>query len=169
MAKYFGLSSSGAPQQFSTVNTSGGAGDADKIPALDAGGKISMTMMPSGIGADTRTVTAGETLAAGDLIYLDSAGEAFKADANVEAKAAVGFVLAGITAAASGTAYFGSGIITGLSGLTAGSFYFLSNSTPGSRALYASLTFSAGDIIQKVGYALSSSELYFEPQPHIVW
>lgn len=168
MAKFLKRGSTGLPTEEAAVSSSSGAGDAGKIPELDGGGRLSSTMMPSGFGADTRVVTAGETLAAGDVVYIDSAGEAFKADANTESKAAIGFVLAGITAAATGTVYLGSGIITGLSGLTAGSRYFLSNSTPGGVALYSSLTLGAGDIAQMVGHALSTTELYFEPQDFIV-
>lgn len=149
-----------------TVDTSAGAGDAGKIPSLDGSGKLDLSFMPSGIGGDTRTVTAGETLAAGDLIYLDSAPEAFKADANTDSKAAIGFVLAGITAAATGTAYFGSGIISGLSGLTPGAKYYLSATTPGGIA--TTKPSGAGDIIQQIGVALSATELYFEPQDAIL-
>jgi len=152
--------------QESTVDSSAGAGDSGKIPSLDAGGKLHTSFMPTGFGADTRTVTAGENLAAGDLIYLDSAGEAFKADANSEAKEAIGFVLASVTAAATGTVYFGSGIITGLTGLTAGARYFLSASTAG--GISTSKPTGASDIIQQAGFALSTTEFYFEPQSAIL-
>lgn len=159
--------SGGSPfTQESTVDTSAGAGDSGKIPSLDTSGKLDLSFMPSGVGGDTRTVTAGETLAAGDLIYLDSAPEAFKADANADTKAAIGFVLSGITAAATGTAYFGSGMITGLSGLTAGAKYYLSASTPG--GITTTKPSGSGDIIQQVGVAVSATELYFEPQDAIL-
>ena len=158
--------STGSPTtQESTVDSSAGAGDSGKLISLDTSGKLDSSFMPTGFGADTRTVTAGETLAAGDLIYLDSTPEAFKADANSDAKAAVGFVLAGITAASSGTAYFGSGIISGLSGLTPGAKYYLST-TAGT--IDTAKPNGTGDIIQQVGVALSATELYFEPQPAIL-
>lgn len=148
-----------------TIDTSAGAGDSGKIPSLDASGKLDLSFMPSGVGGDTRTVTAGETLAAGDLIYLDATPEAFKADANADTKAAIGFVLAGITAAATGTAYFGSGIISGLSSLTPGAKYYLSTTAGG---ISTSKPSGAGDIIQQIGVALSATELYFEPQDAIL-
>ena len=168
MATFLKVGSTGLPTTESTVQSSAGAGDSGKIPGLDAGGKLDTTFMPTGFGADTRTVTAGETLTAGNLIYMSSTPTALKADANADAKAAVGFVLAGITNGATGTAYFGSGIITGLSGLTPGGRYFLSNTAAGGVALYSALTFTSGDIIQEVGYALSATELYFEPQRAIL-
>lgn len=152
--------------QESTVDASAGAGDSGKIPSLDTGGKLDLSFMPSGIGSDTRTVTAGETLAAGDLIYLSVTPEAFKADANSEAKEAIGFVIAGITAAATGTAYFGSGVISGLTGLTPGARYFLSATTPG--GISTSKPTGTGDIVQQIGRALSTTELYFEPQDAIL-
>lgn len=148
-----------------TVDSSAGAGDEGKLVSLDAGGKLDLSFMPSGIGADTRTVTAGETLSAGNLIYLTSTPEAFKADANSDAKAAIGFVLAGITAAATGTAYFGSGIVSGLSGLTPGAFYYLST-TPG--GITTTKPTGDADIVQQIGHALSTTELYFEPQSAIL-
>lgn len=152
--------------QETTIDASAGAGDAGKIPSLDGSGKLDLSFMPSGVGGDTRTVTAGETLTAGNLIYMSSTPEAFKADANSEAKEAIGFVLSGITAAASGTAYFGSGIISGLSSLTPGARYYLSAATPG--AITTTKPSGSGDIIQQIGFALSATELYFEPQPAIL-
>mgnify|MGYP001406828442 CR=1 FL=1 len=159
--------STGSPfAQESTVDASAGAGDSGKIPSLDSGGKLDLSFMPSGVGGDTRTVTAGETLSAGNLIYLNSTPEAFKADANTDTKAAIGFVLAGITAAATGTAYFGSGMITGLTSLTPGAKYYLSATTPG--GITTTKPSGSGDIIQQVGVAVSSTELYFEPQDAIL-
>lgn len=168
MATFLKIGSSGLPTTEVTVQTSSGAGDSGKIPGLDSGGKLDLSFMPNGIGADTRTVTAAEALSGGDVIYLNGSGAALKADANAVAKIAIGFVLAGIASAGTGTAYFGSGVITGLSGLTPGALYFLSNTTPGGVALYSSLTLTSGDVAQPLGHALSATELYFEPQPAIV-
>lgn len=149
----------------SSVDTSAGAGDSGKIPSLDTSGKLSTTMMPTGFGADTLTLTAGETLAAGDLIYVDSGGQAFKADADASAKAAIGFVLAGITSGATGTVYFGSGLITGLSSLTVGALYYLSSTAGG---ITTTAPTGTNKIQQQVGYALSATTLYFEPQRSIL-
>lgn len=166
--KYLIVNTSTGPAitQESTVDSSAGAGDSGKIPSLDASGKLDSSFMPTGFGADSRTVTAGENLSAGDLVYLNSSGEAFKADANSQAKEAIGFTLTSITAASSGTIYLGSGIITGLTGLTAGSRYFLSATTAG--GISTSKPTGAADIVQQVGFALSSTELYFEPQDSVL-
>lgn len=159
--KFLKVGSTGFHTEESAIITSAGAGDASKIIGTDAGGKLDSSFLPSGIGGDTRTVTAGEALSGGDLVYLDSSGEALKADANAVAKAAVGFVQSAISNGATGTAQFGSGIITGLSSLTPGAAYFLST-TPG--AITTTPPSGSADIVQPVGYALSATELYFEPQ-----
>lgn len=163
--KYLIVGGATGVTQESTIDTSAGAGDSGKIPSLDAAGKLDSTFMPTGFGADTLSLTAGETLAAGDVVYVDSAGEAFKADADASAKAAMGFVLAGITASASGTVYFGSGLITGLSSLTPGAVYFLSSTAGG---ITTTAPTGTGKIQQQVGYAVNSTTLYFEPQQPIL-
>jgi hypothetical protein len=64
--------------------------------------------MPTGIGADTASITASEALAAGDLVNIyDSTGaKCRKADASTSGKEAHGFVLAAVESAASATVYF---------------------------------------------------------------
>lgn len=161
MAKFLKVGSSGITEE-ATVGTSAGAGDSGKLANLDANGKLDITFMPTGVGGDTQTLTAGETLSAGNLVYVNASGSVLKADASAASKEAVGFVLSAITNAASGTVYFGSGIITGLSGLTAGSAYFLSDSTPGS--VTTTPPTGTNKIVQRVGRAISTTVLYFEPQ-----
>jgi hypothetical protein len=58
-------------------NASAGAGDAGKVVALDAGGRIDSTMMPSGIGAETALIMTSEAIASGDLVNIyNNAGTA---------------------------------------------------------------------------------------------
>ena len=114
--------------------------------------------LPTGSG---ETYTAGEAIGAGDLVYVSASGTVMKADANTSTKAAVGFAPSAISNAASGTIIFGSGKITGLTGLTANAFYYLSNTTTGAIALHSSLTYGNNDIQQKVGIAESTTVLRF--------
>lgn len=165
MAKFLKVGATGVAEE-ATVATSAGAGDSGKVPNLDSSGKIDISFMPTGVGGDTQTLTAGETLSAGNLVYVNGSGSVLKADASAASKEAVGFVLAGITNAASGTVYFGSGVITGLTGLTAGSAYYLSDSTPG--GVTTTVPSGSGKIVQRVGRAISSTVLYFEPQAPIL-
>ena len=138
----------------------GGAPNADKIPALDANGRLDVTMMPSGIGADTNTVTASEALAAGDLVNVyNLAGNARvrKADATSPGKEANGFVIAAVANGATATVY-SEGTNGQVSGLTPGQ-QFLST-TPG---LATSVAPSAsGNVLQRVGMAFSATSLNFE-------
>ena len=125
---------------------------------VDAQGRL--TAASNGTGT-AETYTAGEALSARDLVYIGPSGTLLKADANAVGKQAQGFVPSAISNGASGTVIFHSGKITGLSGLTAGSLYFLSNTTPGGISLYAALTYGTGDIQQAVGMAESTTVLRF--------
>ena len=139
----------------------GGAGSENKIPALDSAGRLALTMMPVGVGAAVKDVVTSEALAAGDIVNLHvSTGlKARKADATTE-KEGVGFVLSAYDSAATATVYF-EGIITGLTGLTAGSRYFLAK-TAGAVTTDVS-AYAAGNILQYLGIAISTTELKFEP------
>ena len=52
------------------VQASAGAGNAGDLVSLDDSGRIDNSMMPVGIGADTSTISASETLAAGDWVNV---------------------------------------------------------------------------------------------------
>lgn len=141
------------------VTTSAGAGDASKVVALDAAGRIDSTMMPVGIGADTATITTSEALSAGDLINIHNStgAKVRKADATTAGKEAHGFVMAGFGSATSATVYF-EGTNTGVTGLTPGP-QFLST-TPGLAT--ATAPSAAGNIVQRVGIASAATALNFE-------
>ncbi len=164
--KYLGLHSSGFPQQVEGLQTSAGAGDAGKIPALNSSGKIDITMMPSGVGTPTQSMTAGETLAAGDFVYINTSdsNRIYKADADAIGKKAIGYVLAAASVAASVTVYF-EGINDQLSGLTVGSDYFLSATAGGVTTTVPS---SAGQIAQYLGTAISATAIPFKFSPPII-
>lgn len=137
--------------------TSTGAGDAGKIPALDSGGKLDISLMPSGIGAATITVATSENLAAGDFVNLYNNGgtiNARKADANAN-RVAHGFVLANVTSPANATVYYGD-VNNQVSGLTVGATYFLSETAGG---VVTPAPTTAGSIVQRLGVAQSATEL----------
>src|SRR5512139_3232941 len=89
---------SGVLTEKTAIQSSAGAGDAGKIPALDAGGKLHSSMMPTGTATETDDITASEALSAGDFVNIyDSAGaKCRKADATTAGKEAHGFVLAAV-------------------------------------------------------------------------
>ena len=88
-----------------------------------------------------------------------------KADADSASKAAVGFVLSSVSNGATGTAYLGGGLITGLTSLTSGAAYFLSQTAGGITTTAPSGT---NVIVQSVGYAASATVLVFLPQQPVL-
>jgi hypothetical protein len=165
--KFVYLGTSGLTEKQATT-TSTGVTDAGKIVALGGDGLLDISVMPVGIGADTRVAVAGENLNAGDLVNLyNNAGviTARKADATGGiAKQADGFVISAVTSGQNATVYF-DGTITGLSGLTPGAIYYLSTTAGG---ITTTIPTTATYIAQSVGKALSATELTFEPGEPIV-
>lgn len=145
--------------------SSSGAGDAGKIAQLDGTGRLDSTMMPVGLGADTAVVTTSEALAAGDFVNIHNStgAKARKADASTAGKEAHGFVLAAFGSGAAATVYF-EGTNTQVSGQTPG-VVFLSAS-PGLSAGAAPT--GAGQVVQKLGIAISATAINFEAQQHVV-
>jgi hypothetical protein len=144
--------------------TSAGAGDAGKIPALDSSGRLDDSFMPVGIGADTKAIVTSEALTAGDFVNIyDVAGTATcrKASAADATKLAHGFVLDNVSSAANATVYF-EGANTGVTGLTAGTTYVLSASTPGAVVALASAPAADGNVLQVLGVATATTEINVE-------
>lgn len=165
-AKKYMTMSGGKQQLESAQDSSAGAGDAGKIVALGADGKLASNMMPPGIAADSAaSLTASENLSAGNLVNIWNDGGTLKvrkADASSAAKSADGFVTAAYDADDTDVEVIFDGTIAGLSGLTLGAEYVLSDATPGGTLAIASAPSDAGDIIQYVGKAKSTTELIFE-------
>lgn len=153
----------GVVQRVNAIISSAGAGDANKIVATGADGRLDSSLMPVGIGADTLTVQASENLAAGDFVNIhDVTGSARvrKASAADMTKPAVGFVLNGVTSGANATVYF-EGSNTALTGLTIGADYILSPSTPGA-AVLATTALTAGQAYQRLGVATGATAMSTE-------
>jgi hypothetical protein len=157
MAKYLDQISGNAREVNATV-ASAGAADAGKIIGLDASGRIDVTMMPTGIGADTASVTTSEALAAGDFVNIhESTGvKVRKASAASVATEAHGFVLSAFASGAAALVYFEGTNPTGQSGLTGGDV-FLSPTTPGKGQ--SAVPTTAGQIVQVIGTAVSATSV----------
>ena len=155
----------GTITEVASLQSSAGAGDAGKIPALDAAGRLDNSMMPSGIGADTASVTSSENLAAGDLVNIwnSTGAKVRKADATTAGKEAHGFVLSAVTSPAAATVYF-EGSNTGVTGLTPGPQFL---STPAGVAT-ATAPSGAGNVVQRVGFATAAAALNFQAGVPIV-
>lgn len=132
----------------------------------DAGDKINdnFTELYDLVGG--ATMTASADIAAGDFVNIHDSGGAKirKADADDGTKPADGYAPDAILTAADGVIYGPGSLLSGLSGLTPGSSYYLSTAagtitdTPPS---------SDGNLVQYVGRAVSATELFFNPQPGV--
>ena len=146
--------------------TTGGSGDANKIAAFDASGKLTAAMMPAGIGPDVFTCTVGAgALSAGQLVAIVNSSGVPNADPadNTNSRPAFGYVNAAFSAAATATVYK-YGTITGLTGLTIGGLCFLGTAGAITQTPVAP---GSGYISQVIGVASSSTTVEFNPQMYI--
>ena len=147
------------------VQTSAGAGNAGDLVSLDDSGRIDNSMMPVGIGADTATITASETLAAGDWVNVwnNSGAKVRKADATTAGKEAHGFVLAAVTSGNPATVYF-EGTNTQVTGQTPGPVYLQTTAGTGGTTIPS----ASGNVVQQVGVAVSATAVNFERNMPVV-
>jgi hypothetical protein len=146
--------------------TSAGVGDAGKIVQLDGTGKLDVSLLPTGIGADTSVIQTSEALSAGDVVNVHDVAGAFrvrKADATSSGKEAHGFVLAAFGSGLPATVYF-EGSNTQVSALTPGVRYL--STTPGSTT--STPPSAAGNVVQVVGLAVAATVLNFDRGTPIV-
>lgn len=161
-AHKFLKNNAGVIAEEAAIDSSAGAGDAGKIVALDATGKLASNMMPVGVDIETSSITASEDLSAGDFVNVwESTGaKARKADASTAGKEATGFVLAGVSSGNAATVYLPGQENTGLVGLTGGKTYWLNTVAGGVTDTAPS---GSGNIVQKVGRASSATTIIFAP------
>lgn len=149
-----------------STTTSVGAGDAAKVVALDTSGRIDSSMMPTGIAADTAAVTASETLAAGDLVNIwNDAGTAKARKAD---------------ATTAGKEAHGF-VLSAVSSAATATVYFEGTNTAvtGLTAGPQFLTTTAGtagstapsgsgNVVQRVGFATSATAMNFQSNDPVV-
>lgn len=138
---------------------SAGAADAGKTVLLDGAGRLDATMLPVGIGADVGSITASESLAAGDFVNIwnSSGAKVRKADATVAGKEAHGFVLAAVASGSAASVYF-EGTNTAVTGQTAGKVFLAT--TAGTATSTAPS--SAGNLVQVIGFATTPTSINFQ-------
>lgn len=158
----------GVLNEVQAKDSSAGAGDAGKIVALDAAGRVALNMMPAGVGPENQSVMASETIADGDFVSLhDVSGtlKARKADATDNTKLAHGYVLVG-GASGSMLDVFFDAANTACTGLTAATRYFLSATTPGKPT--TTPPSGTGKVVQELGMAFSATTIAFRPTSGVV-
>jgi hypothetical protein len=163
VAKYL-TSVNGVATEIVAPVTSAGAADAGKLPALNASGKLDATVMPTGIGADTRALVTSEAIAAGDFVNIPAgAFTVRKADATAVGKEAVGFVLSAFASGATATVYF-EGTNDQVTGQTGGPVFL--STTPG--AATATPPSAPGNAVQNIGFAVSATAINFQSNRPII-
>lgn len=145
--------------------TSAGAGNDGDLVALDSSGRLDNSVMPVGIGADTSTISASETLAAGDWVNVwnNSGAKVRKADATTAGKEAHGFVLAAVTSGNPATVYF-EGTNTQVSGQTPGPVFLQTTAGVGGPTVPS----ASGNVVQQIGVAVSATAVNFERSTPVV-
>lgn len=115
-----------------------------------------------GVGIGTRALTTSEALAAGDMVNVWNDVGVTKvrlASALAKGKDASGWVGQAYAVGATATVNFGA-VNTSGSGLTSGPLWL--STTPGKAQSVAPA--GAGLVVQRVGFAFSSTEFMFQPQ-----
>lgn len=145
---------------------SAGSADAGKLPMLDASGRLDTTMMPVGIGADTSQVLTSEALSAGNFVNIYS-------NAGVFTVRKADATVAGKEAHGFVLAAYGSGVLA--------TVYFensntaLASLTPGVQYLSivagtcsSTPPSASGNVVQRLGVATSASSMNFESSDPVV-
>lgn len=154
------------PYEVEATVVSAGAGSAGDVVALNASGKLDVSVLPTGIGPDVVVIEASENLGAGDFVNIyESAGTVYVRLADASAanagEIAHGFVLNNVNSGDNATVYF-EGINDQLSGLTPGITYALSATDPGGVVPLSSATTTAGESLQILGVATSTTSINVE-------
>lgn len=141
--------------------TSAGAGDSGKVVALDAAGKIDTTMMPVGIAADVAILTTTEALTAGDWVNVwNSTGAKVR-----KADATVaGKEAHGFVLASFGSAtsatVYFEGSNTAVTGQTPGVVFLSTTAGTGTTTAPS----ASGNVVQRIGFATSATNVNFQSQ-----
>lgn len=146
---------------------SAGAADSGKLAALDASGRLDTTVMPPGIGADTASITASEALAAGDLVNIWNNGGT--ANARKADGSTSGKEAHGFVLSAVANGAAATVYFEGTNTQCTGltpGNQFLSASTPGKST--ATAPSASGNVVQRVGFATSATAMNFQSQPPVV-
>lgn len=142
------------------VTTSAGTADAGKLVQLDGSGHLDASVVPAGFGVSAYVANASGNLSAGDAVYVNSSSLIARASAATSGNGAIGFVLVAVTSGSPATMYR-SGDNTAVTGLTPGSRYYLSDTTPG--GITAVPVTGSGKLSQYVGNAMSATVLAWNP------
>ena len=117
---------------------------------------------------DTFSVTSGEAFAIRDILYQKAAdGKWYKADASaIGTMPGLVFALEAASAADESKFVQADSVVTGFTGLTQGTPYFVSTTVAGG---YSTTVPSAtNNVVQRIGYAISATEMLIDKGPIMV-
>lgn len=144
---------------------SAGAGDAGKLPALDGAGRLDSSVLPVGIGADTQSIQASENLAAGDLVNIwNNAGARVRKADATTAGKEAHGFVLASVTSGANATVYFEGTNTSISGATPGVLFLAT--TAG--AVTSTAPAVAGNVVQRVGFATSATSMNFQSQVPIV-
>lgn len=128
------------------------SGEIQQLQSGDTlGGPVAEVDLISLTNSDAATAVLGE------IMYIFGADAVKKAKADAAGTAQAIFFAASASTATTATGNFqSSGVLAGLSGLTAGSTYYLSAATAG--AMTTTAPSSVGQFVTRLGQALSTTE-----------
>ena len=157
-------------QIFATV-ISAGVANAGNLVGLGNNGRLDLSVMPVGIGANTTQAVASEALGSGKFVNYHDNGGVFSARLadNSNGRHADGYVLEAFAEAATATVYPLDGTNAELTGLTVGARYWL-----GTAGAVAALPLdetdpaNANKISQYLGVAKSATELVTDDDSFVV-
>ena len=147
---------------------------ATRIPLVIVAGQIEQLQSGDTLAVPSETNSTGYSLTNGDVgsttigevVYISAADTANAAKADAAGTApAFAIASAVITSSSAGT-YLTSGTITGLTGLTAGSVYYLSDALAGAMTTTAPTT--VGHYVVRLGVAVSATEFDIDIQAPIL-
>lgn len=159
----------GKTQQYVPVTASAGAADAGKIPALASDGKLDPSMYNSG-SAYTRPVVASEAIGAGKFVnfWLNAGALNMRLADNSNSRPANGFCLTAVASGATGNVSPLDAVNSALSGLTIGADYYLGTAGGVITPALDATTAATGLIDQRLGIALSATEIETADYSYVV-
>jgi hypothetical protein len=160
----------GQTVQYTPIVASAGAADSGKLVALGPDGKLDSSTYNAGSGVSTRPIVASEAIGAGKFVneYLNAGALNIRLADNSNNRPAHGFVIAAVASAGTGAVYDMDAVNSGLTGLTIGSDYYLGTAGSAIVTPVDATTAATGTIDQKLGKALSATELKTQDFDYVV-
>lgn len=163
--KYIELLNGKLKQKVATI-VSAGAGNEGDLVALDAAGKIDVSVLPVGVGPDVSLIVTSEAIGAGKYvnIFNDAGIPKVRLADNTNSREAHGFLKDAAALAATAVVYF-EGPNDDFSALTVGARQYLS--TAGGVTETPPTAAGGAAISQLVGYAVNATTINTDAEDQI--